>query len=93
MSPGTTTGKFLALTMQSAANRPATRLSAGGEATRRRSDAFAARVLPIIQVIRAEGHTSYSAIAHQLNARAVATDRGGKWTSTSVNNLLARATD
>jgi len=79
--------------MQSAANRPATRLSAGGEATRRRSDAFAARVLPIIQVIRAEGHTSYSAIAHQLNARAVATDRGGKWTSTSVNNLLARATD
>jgi len=66
-------------------------MSAGGEATRRRSDAFAARVFPVIQIIRAEGHTSLNAIANQLNARVVATDRGGKWTSTSVKNLLARA--
>lgn len=66
--------------------------SAGGQATKRRSDAFAARVLPISQAIRAEGHTSLTAVARQLHARGVATDRGGKWTSTSIKNLLARST-
>jgi hypothetical protein len=76
--------------MQRATDRSTARVSAGGEATRRRSDAFAARVFPTIQIIRAEGHTSLNAIANQLNARAVSTDRGGKWTSTSVKNLLAR---
>jgi len=63
---------------------------AGGQATKQRSDLFAARVLPMIEVIRAEGHRSLTAIAGQLRARAVATDRGGKWTSASVKNLLAR---
>lgn len=65
----------------------------GGDATRRRSDAFAARVFPMIQIIRAEGYTSLNAISNQLNARAVATDRGGKWRSATVKNLLARVSD
>jgi hypothetical protein len=68
-------------------------VSAGSEATRRRSDAFAARVFPTIEIIRAEGHASLNSIAHQLNARGVATARGGEWTSTSVKNLLARVSD
>lgn len=47
----------------------------------------------MIQIIRAEGYTSLNAIANQLNARAVATDRGGKWRSATVKNLLARVSD
>jgi hypothetical protein len=38
---------------------------------------FAANVLPIIRDIQAAGHTSFNAIAGQLNARKVATANGG----------------
>jgi DNA invertase Pin-like site-specific DNA recombinase len=51
---------------------------------------FAANVLPIIREIRTAGHTSHNAIAAQLNARKVATARGGKWTHVQVRQILAR---
>jgi DNA invertase Pin-like site-specific DNA recombinase len=52
---------------------------------------FAANVLPIIREIRFAGHTSNNAIATQLNARKVATARGGKWTHVQVRQIMARA--
>jgi len=51
---------------------------------------FAANVLPIIREIRTSGHTSHNAIAAQLNARKVATARGGKWAHVQVRQILAR---
>jgi DNA invertase Pin-like site-specific DNA recombinase len=51
---------------------------------------FAANVLPIIREIRIAGHKSHNAIAAQLNARKVATARGGKWTHVQVRQILAR---
>jgi DNA invertase Pin-like site-specific DNA recombinase len=51
---------------------------------------FAANVMPIIKEIQASGHTSQNAIAGQLNARKVATARGGKWTHVQVRQILDR---
>jgi DNA invertase Pin-like site-specific DNA recombinase len=51
---------------------------------------FAANVMPIIREIQASGHTSQNAIAGQLNARKVATARGGKWTHVQVRQILDR---
>ena len=44
----------------------------------------------LIQSIQAEGITSANGIALALNARHIATPRGGKWTARSVLNLLGR---
>jgi DNA invertase Pin-like site-specific DNA recombinase len=51
---------------------------------------FAANVLPIIREIQAAGHVSHNAIAGQLNARKVATARGGRWTHVQVGQLVER---
>jgi hypothetical protein len=40
---------------------------------------YTANVLPIIREVQAAGHTSFNAIAGQLNTRKVATARGGRW--------------
>jgi DNA invertase Pin-like site-specific DNA recombinase len=53
--------------------------------------AFAANVLPIIREIQGSGHNSHNAIAGQLNARKVATARGGRWTHVQVRQILERA--
>jgi Recombinase len=52
---------------------------------------FAANVLPIIRDIQAAGHTSFNAIAGQLNARKVATANGGQWRHVQVRQILERA--
>jgi DNA invertase Pin-like site-specific DNA recombinase len=52
---------------------------------------FAANVLPIIREIQSAGHTSCNAIARQLNARNVATARGGRWRHVQVRQILDRA--
>jgi hypothetical protein len=44
------------------------------------SERFAAGVLPVIREIQAAGYDSCNAIAGQLNARKIATARGGRWT-------------
>ena len=52
---------------------------------------FAANVLPIIREVQGVGHTSFNAIAGQLNGRNVATARGGRWTHVQVRQILERA--
>ena len=41
-------------------------------------------MLPVIQQIKASGATSLRAIAKALNARGIATARGGIWTPVQV---------
>jgi len=65
----------------------------GQRANAQAADAFARNVLPIIQQIRASGITSLRGIARALDARGIATARGGQWHDRSVRNLLLRALD
>ena len=51
------------------------------------ADRHAANVLPIIREIQRAGAKSLRAIAEALNARGVATARGGRWQGT-VSNVL-----
>jgi DNA invertase Pin-like site-specific DNA recombinase len=60
-------------------------------AVKAEADRAAGNVLPIIAEIRKSGATTLRAIADALNARGVATQRGGKWHAMSVRNTLARS--
>jgi len=51
---------------------------------------FAANVAPIIADIRKSGVVSNRGIARALNARGVATARGGEWTAVQVGSILRR---
>jgi DNA invertase Pin-like site-specific DNA recombinase len=55
------------------------------------ADQHAANVLPLIEVIKRAGATTLRDIADALNARGVATARGGRWYAMTVSNVLARA--
>ena len=55
------------------------------------ADRAAGNVLPIIAEIQKSGAKTLRAIAEALNARGVATPRGGRWHAMSVRNALARA--
>jgi DNA invertase Pin-like site-specific DNA recombinase len=55
------------------------------------ADKHAANVLPIIREAQKAGATTLREIAEALNARGVATARGGLWYATSVKNMLDRA--
>ena len=71
---------------------PAAGSKAGNEAIQARAQAFAQRVLPIINSIKSQGMTSLREIAAELPARGVQTARGGsQWHASQVGNLLARA--
>jgi DNA invertase Pin-like site-specific DNA recombinase len=52
--------------------------------------AFARNVLPVIRQIQASGITSLRGIARALDARGIATARGGAWEARTVANLLRR---
>jgi DNA invertase Pin-like site-specific DNA recombinase len=54
------------------------------------ADSFARIVLPIIRQIQASGISSLRGIARALDARGIATARGGSWDSRTVGNLLRR---
>jgi hypothetical protein len=54
------------------------------------ADRHAANLLPIIREIQRAGATSLRAIAAALNARGVATARGGRWQAMTVSNVLGR---
>ena len=69
---------------------PAGAVARMGEALRAQTARFAANVLPIIREVQAAGHTSANAIARQLNARKVATARGGRWTHVQVRQIINR---
>jgi DNA invertase Pin-like site-specific DNA recombinase len=60
-------------------------------AIKAKSKAFATDVMPIIEAIRAEGHSSLRAIASELNARGIVTARGGKWGPQAVSDLIRLA--
>jgi DNA invertase Pin-like site-specific DNA recombinase len=60
-------------------------------ALKAKTNGFTANVLPIIREVRAGGYSSLNAIAGQLNARRVATARGGRWTHVQVRQILERA--
>jgi hypothetical protein len=57
---------------------------------RAEADAFAARVRPMIEGLRAEG-LSLRAIAAKLTERGVETARGGRWEAAQVCGVLLRA--
>lgn len=61
------------------------------EAVTAEADRFAANVLPIIREAQKAGAATLREIAAALNARGVATARGGQWHATSVSNILSRA--
>lgn len=54
------------------------------------ADRYAANVLPIIKEAQKAGADTLRDIADALNARGIATARGGRWYATSVKNLLER---
>jgi DNA invertase Pin-like site-specific DNA recombinase len=57
------------------------------------ADRFAENVAPIIREIQSSGIASHRAIARSLNARGVATARGGQWTAVQVGSILRRVGD
>jgi DNA invertase Pin-like site-specific DNA recombinase len=61
------------------------------EAVTTEAERFAANVLPIIREAQKAGATTLREIAAALNARGVATARGGQWHAKSVSNILERA--
>ena len=61
------------------------------EAVKAEADRYAANVLPIIREAQKAGATTLREIAEALNARGIATARGGQWHATSVSNVLNRA--
>ena len=61
------------------------------ETVRAEADRYAANVLPIIREAQKAGARTLREIAEALNARGVATARGGQWHAKSVSNILERA--
>jgi DNA invertase Pin-like site-specific DNA recombinase len=55
------------------------------------AERYAATVLPIIREAKRAGAQTLREIADALNARGVATARGGQWYAATVRNVLARA--
>ena len=58
--------------------------------TKAEADRFASNVAPIIHEIQSSGVSSHRGIARALNARGVATARGGQWTAVQVGAILQR---
>ncbi|RWQ80263.1 MAG: recombinase family protein, partial [Mesorhizobium sp.] len=54
------------------------------------ADVFAVNILPIISDIQASGVKSLRQIAVALNARGIASARGGTWTAVQVTDILQR---
>ena len=54
------------------------------------ADRHARNVLPIIRDIQRAGIKSLRDVANALNARGIATARGGKWYAATVRNAMAR---
>jgi DNA invertase Pin-like site-specific DNA recombinase len=55
------------------------------------AERFAANVLPIIREVQRAGAGTLREVADALNARGIATARGGRWYAMTVSNVLARA--
>jgi DNA invertase Pin-like site-specific DNA recombinase len=70
------------------------RAGKGGAALRetvcRNADDHAVALAPVVEALRAEGHTTLRALADALNARGMMTRHGGRWHVSNVKNLLSR---
>jgi DNA invertase Pin-like site-specific DNA recombinase len=62
----------------------------GTAAIQEKAKIHAERLRPIIEQMRAKGHTSLCSLAKALNREGVLTPRGVQWYPSSVRNLLAR---
>jgi DNA invertase Pin-like site-specific DNA recombinase len=62
----------------------------GAMANSDQADRFAENVWPVIDSIQRSGITTLVGVADALNARGIATVRGGLWYATSVGNVLKR---
>jgi hypothetical protein len=60
------------------------------DAVKSEANRYAANVLPIIREALKAGARTLREIAEALNARGIATPRGGQWYAQSVANVLAR---
>jgi hypothetical protein len=60
-------------------------------AVKAEADKHSANVLPIIREVQKAGARTLREIAEALNARGMATARGGQWYAQSVANILERA--
>jgi hypothetical protein len=60
------------------------------EAKKAEADRFASSLRPTIDAIKAAGHTTLRGIAAELNARKIATPRGGEWSAQQVRNVIRR---
>jgi DNA invertase Pin-like site-specific DNA recombinase len=63
---------------------------AAAAAVTQKAAQLAADLLPLIETIKAAGHTSLRQIAEELNARGIPTARGGQWSATQVQRVLQR---
>jgi DNA invertase Pin-like site-specific DNA recombinase len=61
------------------------------DAVKAEADRYATNVLPIIKEAQKAGARTLREIAEALNARGIATARGGQWYAPSVANILERA--
>jgi DNA invertase Pin-like site-specific DNA recombinase len=52
----------------------------------------AQQILPMIEELRKQGHTTLRALAAELNQRDVRTPRGGEWSAVQVQRVIVRAT-
>jgi DNA invertase Pin-like site-specific DNA recombinase len=64
--------------------------SRGAASNKSRAIQFATNVVPIIESVQKAGVNSLAGIAEALNARGVATSRGGTWHPTTVKNVMAK---
>jgi hypothetical protein len=73
------------------------RAGKGGESLRAavalNADRHAESLAPVLDDIRAQGHSSLRAIAGELNRRGMMTRRGGQWHVSNVRNLVGRLND
>lgn len=65
--------------------------SAGVAAIKANADERAAELVATIETIKAEGIASARGIASALNDRGIVTARGGKWSASTVIDVIARA--
>ena len=60
------------------------------EKNKRDAQAFAETMRPIIEEIKAEGHTTVRAICAELNSRRIPSREGGRWHISSVSSVLIK---
>ncbi|MCK1757676.1 recombinase family protein [Bradyrhizobium sp. 137] len=65
-------------------------IAKGRETVAKRADDKAARIMPAIRELQAEGVTSLTAIAARLNEQGIPTPRGGRWQAVQVSRVLER---